>query len=899
MYLGDNLIADGITALVDDYRRLGCNSQILLAKVPQPVAVRRRRARERARRAADREAEAAEVGPRPRRRLHVRRLDLRGRSRPSARAPARSSRSPTRSSGWWTTARASTRTSSPAGGRTRARSRTCSRPTASSSTRSRRGASRTWTPARRVEGKVVVEKGASLERATVRGPGDHRRRAPRSGTPSSGPTRPIGPGLRHRPLRDRELDRARGLAPRADPGPHRGLPDRQERPHPPGPRAAAGPPVPRRRQLRDRHRMKLLVTGGCGFIGSNFIRHVLESRGGRRLGRQPGQADLRRQPRQPRRRGPPAELPLRAGRHRRPGRRRRWRWRGATRVVNFAAETHVDRSLLGDASFIETDVRGVFVLLEEARRRGVRKFIQISTDEVYGTIAERLLHRGVAAQPAQPLRRLEGRRRPPRLLLLGLVRHAGRHHARLQQLRAVPVPGEAHPALRHQRDRRPAAAALRRRPERARLALRARPRRGDRLPARRRASRARPTTSPAATRPRTSRSRGGSCAQLGKPESLIRFVDDRPGHDRRYSLDAAKLARARLLAGRRRSRRASSRRCAGIATTRSGGAPSRSATPPTASSTARSTSSGWRPPRPPRRSRASRAGSDAWPDAGGAPFETHAAVLAAPRADAPAPPAHPRHRRDRDARLGPRSRPSPRPATTCSRAPGPTSTSPTREDVARAVRELAPRRRRQLRRVHEGGRLRVRRPRLRGQREGGGPPGRRLRPLRGAARPDLDRLRVRRREGGALRRGRPASIPLSAYGRSKRPGRRPRSRLPGSLVVRASWLFGRSGWNFVEAILKQVEGGKKRLAVVADQVGRPTATTDLSEAIAALLEAGASGVYHFANRGEVSWNEFAREIVWRAGSRRRGGRGRRPPTRWRGRRAGRRTRSSTPASTSG
>ncbi len=109
--------------------------------------------------------------------------------------------------------------------------------------------------------------------------------------------------------------------------------------------------------------------------------------------------------------------------------------------------------------------------------------------------------------------------------------------------------------------------------------------------------------------------------------------------------------------------------------------------------------------------------------------------------------------------------------------------------------------------------------------------------------------------------------PLSAYGRTKRAGEEAALALPGSLVVRASWLFGRSGWNFVEAILKQVEGGKKRLAVVADQVGRPTATTDLSEAIAALLEAGASGVYHFANRGEVSWNEFAREIVWRAGSR--------------------------------
>ncbi|HTY42113.1 MAG TPA: dTDP-4-dehydrorhamnose reductase [Thermoanaerobaculia bacterium] len=106
--------------------------------------------------------------------------------------------------------------------------------------------------------------------------------------------------------------------------------------------------------------------------------------------------------------------------------------------------------------------------------------------------------------------------------------------------------------------------------------------------------------------------------------------------------------------------------------------------------------------------------------------------------------------------------------------------------------------------------------------------------------------------------------PLSAYGRTKLGGEEAALRLPGSLVVRASWLFGRSGWNFVEAILKQVEGGRKQLAVVTDQVGRPTATTDLAEAIVALLEAGASGVYHFANRGEVSWNEFAREILWRA-----------------------------------
>jgi dTDP-4-dehydrorhamnose reductase len=109
------------------------------------------------------------------------------------------------------------------------------------------------------------------------------------------------------------------------------------------------------------------------------------------------------------------------------------------------------------------------------------------------------------------------------------------------------------------------------------------------------------------------------------------------------------------------------------------------------------------------------------------------------------------------------------------------------------------------------------------------------------------------------------TAPLSAYGRTKRDGEEEALRLPSSLVVRASWLFGRSGWNFVEAILKQVEDGKPRLSVVADQIGRPTATPDLSEAIAALLEAGATGVYHFANRGEASWHDFAREILWLSG----------------------------------
>lgn len=107
--------------------------------------------------------------------------------------------------------------------------------------------------------------------------------------------------------------------------------------------------------------------------------------------------------------------------------------------------------------------------------------------------------------------------------------------------------------------------------------------------------------------------------------------------------------------------------------------------------------------------------------------------------------------------------------------------------------------------------------------------------------------------------------PLSAYGRDKRAGEEAALRLPGSLVVRASWLFGRGGWNFVEAILKQAEQGKREITVVDDQRGRPTSTTDLSEAIRALLAAGATGIFHFANRGAVTWFEYAVEILSLAG----------------------------------
>lgn len=131
---------------------------------------------------------------------------------------------------------------------------------------------------------------------------------------------------------------------------------------------------------------RVLVTGGCGFIGSNFVRLVLAERPGWEVvnldkltyaGRLENLQDVAGDTRYRFVRGdicdPEAVREAMAG---------------CTMAVNFAAETHVDRSLLGATHFLDTDIKGVLVLLEEARRIGLARFVQISTDEVYGSIAD-------------------------------------------------------------------------------------------------------------------------------------------------------------------------------------------------------------------------------------------------------------------------------------------------------------------------------------------------------------------------------------------------------------------------------------------------------------------------------------------------------------------------------
>lgn len=108
--------------------------------------------------------------------------------------------------------------------------------------------------------------------------------------------------------------------------------------------------------------------------------------------------------------------------------------------------------------------------------------------------------------------------------------------------------------------------------------------------------------------------------------------------------------------------------------------------------------------------------------------------------------------------------------------------------------------------------------------------------------------------------------PLSAYGRSKLLGELAASHATRHAVVRTSWLFGKNGPNFVEAIRGQVNKGTNPLRVVSDQRGRPTYTPHLAAALIRIAlrayeSENARGILHYADDGECSWFDFASEIV--------------------------------------
>ena len=107
--------------------------------------------------------------------------------------------------------------------------------------------------------------------------------------------------------------------------------------------------------------------------------------------------------------------------------------------------------------------------------------------------------------------------------------------------------------------------------------------------------------------------------------------------------------------------------------------------------------------------------------------------------------------------------------------------------------------------------------------------------------------------------------PLSAYGRSKLGGETSVAVAnPRHFIVRSSWLFGLGGPNFVETMLR-IGDEQQEVLVVSDQVGCPTYTPHLAEALAILVEGEDYGVHHVAGGGACSWYEFAQEIFDQAG----------------------------------
>jgi dTDP-glucose 4,6-dehydratase len=286
----------------------------------------------------------------------------------------------------------------------------------------------------------------------------------------------------------------------------------------------------------------VLITGGCGFIGSNFIRYLLETNPGVAVinfdcltyaGNLQNLADVANHPRYEFVRGDITnrEQVFEA------------MDKGVSAVFNFAAESHVDRSIQDSGPFVRTNVLGTQILLDAARHFSVPRYIQISTDEVYGSLgAEGAFTEETPLAPNSPY---AASKAASDLLvhsyvhtfgLPAMITRCSNNYGPYQfpekliplfitnLLRdlAVPVYGDGQNVRDwiHVRDHCAAIAAVWRQ-----------------------------------GRPGEVYNIGGRSEKtnlelthallqaLDKPTSLLRFVPDRPGHDRRYAIDCSKIER--------------------------------------------------------------------------------------------------------------------------------------------------------------------------------------------------------------------------------------------------------------------------------------------------------------------------------------------------------------------
>jgi dTDP-glucose 4,6-dehydratase len=288
--------------------------------------------------------------------------------------------------------------------------------------------------------------------------------------------------------------------------------------------------------------VRFVVTGGCGFIGSNLVRHLLASDPEAEVvnldlltyaGNPENLAGIEGDPRYRFVRGDIAD----------PAAVRQALSGGADAVINLAAESHVDRSLYEPGNFIRTNIVGTQVLLEECRRTGVGRFVQVSTDEVYGSLGPG--GKFTEESPLDPSSPYSASKAGADLLVLAYGRSFGLNVSVTRcsnNYGPYQFPEKLIPLF--------ISNALEDQPL---------PVYGDGLNVRdwihvedhcralELAARKAPPGSVyniGASEERTNLEIGRMLlALLGKPESLLRFVQDRPGHDRRYAIDAGRIRR--------------------------------------------------------------------------------------------------------------------------------------------------------------------------------------------------------------------------------------------------------------------------------------------------------------------------------------------------------------------